>query len=122
MPEAQALQQQLQRWVGQTINDQQLSAIRLEIETWYWERDCAVSVTIVPRATCAFGAGSWRCTTAVPGAVSGATLSRRPSCAANQLLASSMLLPTRSGTVCAEPAKAASMKSLRASAEAFVEK
>lgn len=46
LPEAQALQQQLQRWVGQTINDQQLSAIRLEIETWYWERDRAVSVTI----------------------------------------------------------------------------
>jgi hypothetical protein len=32
--------------VGQTISDEQLREIRLEIETWYWELDRAVSVTV----------------------------------------------------------------------------
>lgn len=46
LPKAQELQQQLQRWVGQTISDEQLREIRLEIETWYWDLDRAVSVTV----------------------------------------------------------------------------
>ena len=46
LPKAQDLQQQLQRWVGQTISDEQLREIRLEIETWYWDLDRAVSVTV----------------------------------------------------------------------------
>ena len=46
LPRAQALQERLQHWVGQTINDRQLREIRLEIETFYWELDRAVSITI----------------------------------------------------------------------------
>ena len=46
LPKAQALQQQLQHWLGQTITEEQLREIRLVIETWYWQLDRAVSVTI----------------------------------------------------------------------------